>query len=85
MVIGMDCPELGLIETHPSDRKAWSGRIKSAVKLHPLLYQYKLNSDNGGDDDDDDGGGGDDDDDDDDDGDDDDDNDDDGDGDGDDT
>ena len=26
---------MGLTETHPSDRKAWSGRLRSVVRLHP--------------------------------------------------
>ena len=49
-VIDMDRLALGLTETHLSDRKAWSGRIKSVVRLyHPKtrgVVQYKLNSDN---------------------------------------
>ena len=37
-VIDMDCQKLGLTETHPSDRKAWSDRLRSAVRLDPPLY-----------------------------------------------
>ena len=37
-VIDMDRQALGLTETHPSDRKAWSGRLRSAVRLDPPLY-----------------------------------------------
>ena len=37
-VIVKDCQALGLItETHPSDRKALSGRFRSAVRLDPPL------------------------------------------------
>ena len=35
-VIDMDCLALGLTETHPTDRKAWSGRC--AVTLDTPLY-----------------------------------------------
>ena len=35
-VIDMDCLALGLTETHPTDRKAWSGRC--AVRLDTPLY-----------------------------------------------
>ena len=53
----IDCLSLGLTETHPSDRKAWSGRLRSAVCcqtgstpiLGTNLVQYKLNSDGDGD------------------------------------
>ena len=34
-VISMDCLALGLIETLPSDKKAWICRIKSAARLDP--------------------------------------------------
>ena len=34
----MDYLALGLTETHPSNRKAWSRRIRSAVGLDPSLY-----------------------------------------------
>ena len=37
-VIDTDRQALGLTETHPSDRKAWSGRLRSAVRLDPPLY-----------------------------------------------
>ena len=37
-VIGMDCLAQGLAETHLSARKAWSGRLRSVVKLGPPLY-----------------------------------------------
>ena len=37
--IHLDCIALGLIETLPSDRKTWSGTIKTAVRLAPPLYQ----------------------------------------------
>ena len=37
-VINMDYLALGLTETHPSDRKAWSGKLRSAVRLDPPLY-----------------------------------------------
>ena len=36
-VIAMDCPALGLTETHPSNRKTSSGRLRSAVRLDPPL------------------------------------------------
>ena len=38
-VIDMDNLAFGLTETHPSDKKAWSGRRRSAVKLdaNPIL------------------------------------------------
>ena len=37
-VIGMDCVAMGLTETHPSDRKARSGRLRSVSDLtHPIL------------------------------------------------
>ena len=52
---------MGLItETHPSDRKALSGTLRSAVRLDPPLYSglikpsIKQNSDDNDDDDDDD-------------------------------
>ena len=35
-VFDMDRLALGLTETHPSDRNAWSGRLRSAVR--PPLY-----------------------------------------------
>ena len=37
-VIDMDRLAMGLVETHPSDRKAGSGRLSSDVRLHPPLY-----------------------------------------------
>ena len=37
-VIDMDCLVLGLTETHPSDKKAWSGRLWNAVRLDTSLY-----------------------------------------------
>ena len=37
-VIIMDRLVLGLIETHLSDRKAWSDGLKNAVRLDPPLY-----------------------------------------------
>ena len=37
-VIDMDRLMLGLTETHPSGRKAWTSRLKSAVRLDPPLY-----------------------------------------------
>ena len=37
-VIDMDCLALGLAETQPSERKAWSGRLRSAVRLDPPIY-----------------------------------------------
>ena len=40
-VIDMDRLALGQTETHPSDRKAPSGRLRSAVRLVPPLYMYK--------------------------------------------
>ena len=36
--IDKDCLALGLTETQPSDRKAWSGRLTSAVRLHLAIY-----------------------------------------------
>ena len=36
-VIGMDCLPLGLTETHPSDRNAWSGRLRSSCQTGPTL------------------------------------------------
>ena len=35
---------LGLTKTHPSDRKAWSIRLRSAVRLDPPLYQGPIQS-----------------------------------------
>ena len=37
-VIGMDCLAPGLTGTHHSNRKAWSGRFRSFVRLDPPLY-----------------------------------------------
>ena len=37
-VIAMDRLALGQTETHPSDRKAWSGRRRSAARLDTPLY-----------------------------------------------
>ena len=37
-VINMDCLALGLTETHLSDRKAWSVRLRPAVRLDPPQY-----------------------------------------------
>ena len=37
-VTDLDRLALGLTETQPSDRKAWSGRLRSAVRLDPPLY-----------------------------------------------
>ena len=34
-MIDMDCLALGLTETHPSNRKACSDRLRSAVSLEP--------------------------------------------------
>ena len=43
-VIGMDCLALGLTETLPSDMKAWSGRLKSDVRLDPPQNQGVIKS-----------------------------------------
>ena len=37
-LLGMDCLELGLTETSTSDRKAWSSRLRCAVRLDPPTY-----------------------------------------------
>ena len=37
-VIDMDRQALGLTETHPSYRNAWSDRLRSAVRLDPPPY-----------------------------------------------
>ena len=39
-VTAMDCVALGWTEIHPSDRKAWSGRLRSAVRLDPSLRDF---------------------------------------------
>ena len=50
-VIDIDCLVLGLAETHPSERKAWSGRLTKCCQTGPTpllgtdLVQYKLNLD----------------------------------------
>ena len=33
--IHMDCLALGLTETHPSHRKAWSSTLRSAIRMDP--------------------------------------------------
>ena len=40
----MDFLALGLTETHPSHRKAWSGRLRSVVRLDPHLYYGLIKS-----------------------------------------
>ena len=37
-VIDMDRLALGLTETHTSNRNAWNGRFRSAIRLGPPLY-----------------------------------------------
>ena len=43
-VICKDRQSLGLTKTNPSDRKAWSGTLRSAVKLDPPLLQGLIQS-----------------------------------------
>ena len=43
-VIDMDRLALGLTETHTSNRNAWNGRLRSAVRLGPPLYYGLIKS-----------------------------------------
>ena len=38
-MIDMDHLALSLTETHPSDRKVWSARLRHALRLDPALYK----------------------------------------------